>query len=119
MVSKVFIFLSRTICLVLVLATGFSGIAFASHDGSHGSHCIETSQEDTSAAHQHSAGQQDAAAGSEGSEQSCVQHSCVAVVASVVIDAYAQHLASDIVTLRGHLLRASISVESLHRPPIA
>lgn len=41
MIYSAIIYLSRAVCLMLALATGMSGIAFASHDGSHGSHCID------------------------------------------------------------------------------
>ena len=113
-----FIYLSRAVCLILVLATGMTGVAFASHPGSHGSHCIDSSQEEPSAPHSHAAGQHEAAADPEAEERSCVQHSCVAVDASMSISARVQHLAAAIPTLRGDLLRASLSAESLHRPPI-
>jgi hypothetical protein len=103
---------------MLVLATGLTGVAFANHDGSHGSHCIDSSQENPSAPHDHSAGQQQTTTDPESKERSCVQHSCVAVVASLSIEAHVQRLASDMLALRGDLLRASLSAESLHRPPI-
>lgn len=113
-----FIYLSRAVCLMLVLATGITGIAFANHDGSHGSHCIVASQAEPSAPHSHSASQHQTAADPEAEERSCVQHSCVAVDASMSISARVQHLAAAIPTLRGDLLRASLSAENLHRPPI-
>lgn len=113
-----FMYLSRAMCLMLVLATGMASIAFANHDGSQGSHCIDSSQGEPSAPHGHSAGQHETAADPEAEERSCVQHSCVAVDASMSISARLQHLASAISTLRGDLLRASLSAESLHRPPI-
>lgn len=119
MVGQMFIYLSRAVCLMLVLATGMTGIAFANHDGSHGSHCVDSSQEKPPASHDHSAGQQQAAADPETKERSCVQHSCVAVVASLSIEAHVQRLVSDMPALRGHLFHASLSAESLHRPPIA
>lgn len=118
MMYQAFIYLSRAVCLMLVLATGMTGAAFANHYGSHGSHCIDSSHEMPSAPHDHSAGQQQTAADPEAKERSCVQHSCVAVVASLSIEAHVQRLASDMPTLRGDLLRASLSAESLHRPPI-
>lgn len=113
--------LSRALCLILVLSTGFGGIAFADHGGSHGSHCIEPSEEEASASHSHWADhhQTSADAAGEGNEQSCVQHSCVVVFASMAFEARIQRLASDMLTIRGDLLRASLSAESLHRPPIA
>lgn len=119
MIYSVIMHLSRVVCLLLVVSTGLTGVAFANHDGSHGSHCMASNQEEASASHQHSADHQEVAASSEGDEQSCIQHSCVAVFASMSIAARFQRLASGIVTLRGDLLRASISAESLHRPPIA
>lgn len=118
MMYQAFIYLSRAVCLLLVLATGLTGVAFANHGGSHGSHCVDSSQEKPPASHDHSAGQQQAAADPEAKERSCVQHSCVAVVASLSIEAHVQRLASDMPALRGDLLRASLSAESLHRPPI-
>lgn len=121
MIRDLIIQLSRGLCLILVLATGFGGIAFAGHDGSHGSHCIDPGQKKASASHSHSADKHEMAAdvAAEDKEQSCVQHSCVAVVATLSIEARTLRLASNTVILRGHLLRASLSVESLHRPPIA
>lgn len=119
MIRRVLINLSRAICLILVFATGLSGIAFADHDGSHGSHCLASDQGEVSALHDHSADQQEAAADPEADERSCVQHSCVAIVTSLSIEAQVQHFASDMPTQRGDLLRASLSAESLHRPPIA
>lgn len=116
---QAFIYLLRAVCLMLVLSTGMTGVAFANHDGSHGSHCVDSSKEKPSASHDHSAGQQQAAADPDVKERSCVQHSCVAVVASLAIEAHVQRLASDMPALRGGLLRASLSAESLHRPPIA
>lgn len=113
-----FIYLSRAVCLMLVLATGMTGIAFANHGGSHGSHCIDSSQAEPSAPHSHSAGQHETAADPEAEERSCVQHSCVAVDASMSVNERVQHLAAAIYTLRGDLLRTSLSAESLHRPPI-
>lgn len=68
--------LMRVLCLILVFATGASGIAFADHGGSHGTHCVST--DEAAAAHQHSSGDPDTAHYGNG-EQSCVQHSCVAV----------------------------------------
>lgn len=118
MVRRAIIYFSRAVCLMLVLATGMTGIAFANHDGSHGSHCVDSSQEKLHASHDHSAGQQEAAVDPEATELSCVQHSCVAVFASLSIEALVQRLASDMPALRGDLLRASLSAESLHRPPI-
>ncbi len=119
MIRRALMNLSRAICLILVFATGMSGIALADHDGSHGSHCIASNQGEPSALHNHSAVQQEAAADPEADERSCVQHSCVAIVTSLSIEAQIQHVASDMPTLRGDLLRASLSAESLHRPPIA
>lgn len=118
MTYSAIIYLSRAVCLMLVFATGMSGIAFASHDGSHGSHCIDASQGELSSPHSHSAAQLETAADPETKERSCVQHSCVAVAASLSIEAHVQRLASDMLALRGDLLRASLSAESLHRPPI-
>lgn len=111
--------LSRALCLMLVLVTGMSGVAFAGHGGSHGSHCIAASQEMPSAPHDHAAGQHQTAAEPDTKDRSCVQHSCVAVVAALSIEAHVQRLASEVPALRGDLLRASLSAESLHRPPIA
>lgn len=119
MIRCALINLFRAICLMLVFATGMNGVAFADHDGSHGSHCIGSNQAEVSALHGHSADQQDAAADPEANESSCVQHSCVAIVASLSVEAHVQSFASDMPTLRGDLLRASLSTESLHRPPIA
>ena len=115
---RAFIYLSRAVCLMLVLATGIAGVAFANHDGSHGSHCIDSNQGNPSSLHDHSIGQLQVAADPETKERSCVQHSCVAVVAALSIEAHVQRLACDMPTLRGDLLRASLSAESLHRPPI-
>lgn len=118
MIYSAIIYLSRAVCLMLVLATGMSGIAFASHDGSHGSHCIDASQGEPSSPHSHSAAQLETAAEPETKERSCVQHSCVAVHVGIAMDASVQRLMSDMPALRGYLLRASLSAESLHRPPI-
>ena len=117
MICNAVVYLSRAMCLILVLATGMSCIAFANHDGSHGSQCIDSNPGEPSAPHHHFDVQQ-TAADPEAKERSCGQPSCVAVVASISIDAWAQRLASDKPAVRGDRLRASWSVESLHRPPI-
>ncbi|MFM2005177.1 MAG: hypothetical protein RLZZ09_832 [Pseudomonadota bacterium] len=118
MLLRSLIHLSRALCLLLVLATGMSGIAFANHDGSHGSHCIDSSQMEFAASHDTSLGVHNAGDEHKTTERSCVQHSCVAVVPSLSLEPHGQRLASEMPVLRGDLLRASLSAESLHRPPI-
>ncbi len=117
MLIRAFTLLSWAICLLLVLSTGMTSVAFANHDGSHGSHCIGLN-EARSISHEHSDGQQETAGDHEAKDGRCVQHSCIAVVASLSIEAHVQRLASDITAVRRDLLRASLSAESLHRPPI-
>ena len=119
MIYSAIIYISRAVCLMLVFATGMSGIAVASHDGSHGSHCIDAGQGEPLSPHSHSADQFETAADPEAKERSCEQHSCVAVHVGIAMDACVQRLVSALPSLRGHLLHASLSAESLHRPPIA
>lgn len=119
MFSQAIIWFSRALCLVLVLSTGVGSVAYAGHDGSHGSHCISSGQDEVADAHEHEASHEHASAGSEGEKQSCIQHSCVGVFSSAMIQARVQRLASAILTLRGDLRMASMNAENLHRPPIA
>ncbi len=108
----------RVICLVLVIATGTSGIAYADHGGSHGSHCIAAVQDEALAPHDHAAGTTDASH-HEAEGQSCMQHSCVAVVGSLNLLNHSQQLRAGNTIPHGDLLRASLDAGSLHRPPIA
>lgn len=111
--------LLRALCLVLVLATGLGSVAYAAHDGSHGSHCIDSEQADVPDAEQHAAGHAHASASYEGDKQSCVQHSCIALFAAVQFEAKIERLVSAGMILRGDLLWSSRNTENLHRPPIA
>ncbi len=119
MFSQAIIWFSRALCLVLVLSTGVGSVAYAGHDGSHGSHCISSGQDDVSDVHQLEASHEHASSGSEGDQQSCIRQSCVAVFSSAMIQARVQRLAFMMLTIHGDLRMASMSAENLHRPPIA
>ncbi len=108
----------RVVCLVLVIATGTSGIAYADQGGSHGSHCITAVQDEELAPHDHAAGTTDASL-QEAEGQNCVQHSCVAVFGSLNFMSHSQQLLAGNTVPHGDLLRASLDAGSLHRPPIA
>lgn len=108
--------LLRCLSLILVIATGVSGIAFADHGGSHGEHCI--SVDELSVPHQHSAA--DAAAAHNGSgEEACVQHSCIAIFSS---QAFIGDVLSVVVAQNSPShdpLTPFRRVVNLYRPPIA
>lgn len=118
MMQSVLPYLMRVICLILVIATGTSGIANADHGGSHGSHCITAVQDEELAPHDHTGGTT-AASHHEAEGQNCVQHSCVAVVGSLNLMSHSQQLLAGNTVPHGDLLRASMDAGSLHRPPIA
>ena len=111
-------FLLRVICLLLVIATGASGIAYADHGGAHGTHCIDLAQKAEPAPHQHAEGEgadfHHAAAG-----QDCVQHSCVAIFAAPSLLGRVQRLALPQNSRESVAMRPFLRAAPLHRPPIA
>ncbi len=110
--------LTRAVCLALVLATGIAGFALAHHMDVHGSHCIAVSNSELSLPHDHSAGDHNVATDMGTEEQTCVQHSCVAVSSPFAAFGLRQNLRPHAVQLGEALLLSSLSAESLHRPPI-
>ena len=111
-------YLMRTICLMLVIATGTSGIAYADHVGGHGSHCIATTTAAEPVPHDHAPRENIQPSLHEVVEENCVKHNCVAVIGYLSLTGAVHRLVSCKANLGGDPLRAAWRAENLHRPPI-
>jgi hypothetical protein len=108
--------LLQVLSLVLVIATGTSGVAFADHGGSHGEHCIAV--DEVSTEHQHLTSDTDTEHPENG-EKACVQHSCIAVFNSRFIAGGLLSVALAENSNGHHSLTPFVRVVNLYRPPIA
>lgn len=117
MPQSVLPYLMRVICLLLVILTGATTVAYAEQGGSHGSHCSVAVQDELSAQHEHDPATDSAHTESEA--ESCAQHSCVTAEGTIKLLSLSQNLLAGNSVPHDDLLRASIDAGSLHRPPIA
>lgn len=111
-------YLMRAICLMLVIATGISGVAYADHGGGHVSHCIATTTAASPVAHDHAQRENTQPSLHDVAEEKCVQHSCVEVIGYPSLTGAVHRLVSCKANLGGDPLRAAWRAENLHRPPI-